>query len=51
MRGGDGGKFVLVSSVKLSWMVSWIVIWVVIRDPIQTPIMSIFGMKRVFFGV
>lgn len=50
-RGRGGGKFVLVSFVKLSWMVSWIVIWVLIRAPIQIPIMSEFEIKRAFFEV
>lgn len=50
-RGRGGGKFVLVSFVKLSWTVSWIVIWVLIRAPIQIPIMSDFEIKKAFFEV
>lgn len=54
LRGGqnEGGgvvENVLVSFVKLSWMVSWIVIWVLMRTPIQTPLRTENGKKMAIF--
>ncbi len=45
---GEVGN-VLVSSVKLSWMVSWIVIWVFIRTYVQTPLRTENGKKTAIF--